>query len=197
MGLIIYGCLSALIKTGAFHKGSTVGLKQIIFTCFPYGLFMLLFFGLGLLLQFIVNDFVAVVMFRDKIRFKSAWSRALNLISQNVRNLVKFFFLQIGLGLCALVIASAISLIETVWLMIPVVILGTFFGLISLLLPVALRSAYFVILIIIMLPPALFIMYGMTCSYLPFSVFFRTLSLKFLARLSEHYNLFDYPEKPL
>ena len=196
IGLIIFGLASALIKTGVFHKNSSVGFKQIFFACLPFGLMTLLFLAAVGLLQFIVGNFVTIVMLKDKICFRSAWPKTMELINANIGNFVKFFFLEVGLGLCALILASLISLIETVWLMIPVGLLATFFGLISVLLPVALRQTYFVVLVIIMLPPALFILYGMVCSYLPFSVFFRTLTLKFMARISEQYNLFNYTEQP-
>jgi len=192
LGLIIWLCIWTLIKLGAFDKTAAVGFWRIFLTCLPYGLLALLLLIVTAIIGVIINDFVLVVMFKDKVKIMQAWPKALSIISAHKTDLIKYIFIKLGLGICCAIISGILNLAVFLGLLFPAGITAAIFYLIYLIVPLTLRFLYFIILFIVAVPVLLFLIYCLMCLYLPFAVFFRTLSLKFISRLDPNYNLFNY-----
>lgn len=192
LGLLIFGCVSALIKIGVFSEGAALGFKPIFFVCLPYVLLLLLYIIIIGVLFLFLRDFVTVIMFKEKIKFLAAWPKAVMLISLNKMVFIKYIFLNIGLGICSAIIYGVLSLVAMAGLILPVGLVAAVFYLIYSFIPVSFYFLYFIVLFIIAVPAALFLIYCFICSYLPIAVFFRVLGLKLIARLNPQYNLFNF-----
>ncbi|MCX5704179.1 MAG: hypothetical protein NT066_06805, partial [Candidatus Omnitrophica bacterium] len=188
--LVIVICVFALGKLGVFDKAKTIGFMQVFFTCLPYGLLLLGILFMSLIIYFINNNFVLVVMFKDKIKILQALSKALAIIKANKLDVIKYLFIQLGLGICAHILYACLSFATFLGLLLPVGVLVILFRSIFMLIPAGIHLVYFIVLFTLVTPLALFLLYAFICLGLPFGVFSRTLSLKFIARLDPHYNLF-------
>ncbi len=192
MGLDIYLCFAKLKAIGAMVKGSQVGILKIFLACLPYLGFFFLIMLLAGLIHLFVHDFVILIMSRDKAKILSSFAKAAEIINKHRGVFIKYIFVKIGLLICAAVIHSVASLMATFGLFFPVLIS---IGLFSLLYGVS-HLVFFIIFILIGIPLALIFIYFFMCLGLPFAVFFRTLSIKFMGRLSPEYNLFQLQAKP-
>lgn len=149
------------------------------------------------LVSFIVNDFALVVMYKDRIATVAAIKKACALINQHKADTAKYLLMKIALSICVSLIYTVLILVTIFGILYPGVIAGVAAIAFSRLLPAALHAGYFVLIAIIAVAVLLFIGYCTMCFYVPFAVFFRTLSIKFMGRLHEHYNLFLYTKEPL
>lgn len=183
-------CIMAIARLGVFDKANTAGLKQVFFTCLPYALWLLFVLFSSSIISFITTNFVLVVMFKDKIKILEAWLRSLAIINANKLEVIKYLFVFLGLNFCARILCGLLSLAVFAGLSLPLGAVALLFIFIFHFIPVAQRLLYFIALFILVTPLALFLSYGLICLSLPFGVFFRTLSLKFIARLYPGYNLF-------
>lgn len=188
--LVIVMCILALIKLGVFDKAATIGFVRIFLACLPYVLILLLLIFIGLIIHIIAEHFVSVVMFRDKIKFMLAWQKTLSLLSARKADFVAYIFIIMGLHLCSGIIYGVISWLAVIGIIFPVGILAVLFYFLYQLVPATMHILYFTVLFIIAAPILLFLSYCLSCLSLPFGVFFRTLSLKFIGRLDQRYNLF-------
>ncbi|MEW6008329.1 MAG: hypothetical protein AB1629_01690 [Candidatus Omnitrophota bacterium] len=189
-GLLTVGLIYNLINLGVFQKEANVGFKQIFLTCLPYGLLLFSVIFIALLISLIAQDFVLVVMFKDKIKIMKAWRKILAMLRVHKVDFVKYLCIKLGLAICSAIIAGLLSFITFIGLLLPGGITVAVFYLIYLILPKAFRLLYSIILFMVGIPLFLFLLYCLTALNLPFAVFFRTFSLKFLARLDQNYNLF-------
>ena len=191
-GLIIFLGILALTNIGVFDKTVHLGFKKIFLTGFPYAMFVLLIVFIAAIIYLIVHDFVVAVMWKDKISIRQAWPKTLSILGAAKADFIKYLFAKLGLAICAAIIFGIFHLVITFALLIPAGIIGAIGYLIYRLIPTGLRWAYWVVLAIIGVPTFLFVIYCLICFDLPVGVFFRTLSLKFFARLEPHYDLFSY-----
>lgn len=192
MGLDIYLCFAKLKAIGALVKGSQVGILKIFLTCLPYLGFLFLIMLLAGLVHLFVHDFVILIMSRDKAKILSSFAKAATLVNKHKGVFIKYIFVKIGLVICAAIIHSIASLMATFGLFFPVLIS---IGLFSLLYSAS-HLLFFILLIFIGIPLALIFIYFFMCLGLPFAVFFRTFSIKFMGRISPEYNLFQLQAKP-
>jgi len=191
-GVPLFICLSKLAKLGVFNNTVQAGLMQIFFICLPYALWLVFLALILLIFSVLVNDFVLIVMFKDKIRITQALREFLVIVRRHKAVFAKYIFIKCGLTVCAWLISGVLSLLTFVGLILPAGILGAVFYFIYRLLPSMFRTPYFIILFVVLAPILALLFYCRLCLYLPFAVFFRTLSLKVIARIEPRYNLFNY-----
>lgn len=189
-GLIIFMCVSSLIKIGIFTKTSTIGFLKILGVCLPPILLFILLIIIAAIIYLIVNDFVLAVMLREKIKFLQAWEKTLAILGLNKVNFILYILIKIGLNICASLIYLIVYLASLFGMLFPTMACISVFYFIYRIIPEGLQIFYIVILLIIAIPLAIFLIYCLLCLYLPFAIFFRTLSVKFLGRLNPRYNLF-------
>ncbi|MDP2923361.1 MAG: hypothetical protein Q8O30_06560 [Candidatus Omnitrophota bacterium] len=189
-GLIIFMCVSSLIKIGIFTKTSETGFLKILGVCLPSILLFILLIIIAAIIYLIVNDFVLAVMLREKIKFLQAWKKTLAILGLNKINFILYILIKIGLNICASLIYLIVYLASLFGILFPTMACISVFYFIYRIIPDGLQIFYIVILLIIAIPLAIFLIYCLLCLYLPFAIFFRTLSVKFLGRLNPRYNLF-------
>lgn len=198
LGIIIFMLFFALIKMGVFGKTPTMGFLKIFLTCLPFGILLFLIIFIAAIIGLITQDFVLVAMFKDRLKIRQAWKRVLDIIRENKVETTIYLLLKVGLNICMSFLSGILALGVFCGLLLPLGIIALLFYFLYLIMPAAGHFFYFIILFIIAAPLIIFLWYCLICLYVPFAVFRRTLSLKFIARLSPHYNLFrinpDYKE---
>lgn len=189
IALIVGPCLWQLSTLGVFNEGSLVPASKIFFTCLPYGLIFILFLLFASIVGFVNHELVTVVMYKDGITTVSAWKKMLNIIKLNKLLIIKCIFVRFGLAICCFFIAMLIHLIAGIAVLLPSILIGVLGFLIFKAIPQAMQTPFIVVSAIIFTPVVLFLLYCLICLDLPFAVFFRTFSIKFLGRLEDSYNL--------
>ena len=187
LGVVIWRLAVVLNRFGVFQDQVTAGFGQIALACLPGGLSILILITIGLVMNLFLSDFVAAVMYKDRIRVMEAWSRVLALISSHRRDCIKYFFIVIGLRLCTLLLSFFVFIAAFLSLFIPALIIVGLFISVAAAVPI-LRIPLLAVLILAFLCGV----YFSICLGLPFAVFFRTLSIKCLARMDPRYNLFSF-----
>ncbi|MFH0771680.1 MAG: hypothetical protein V1933_03575 [Candidatus Omnitrophota bacterium] len=190
-GIIVFICANILIKAGVFGKSAPVGKEifHIFLLCLPYAGALLFFILCAALIGFITREFVLVSMFKDKINIIQAWRNVLGLIKGNFGNFVMYLLIKIGLGICCGIIYALLFITAIVGLILPGAIIGFLSYLAYLIIPVSLKAALTVVIFIVIVPVVLFLIYCLMSLYLPFAVFFRAFSIKFLGALNPDYAL--------
>jgi hypothetical protein len=189
-GLIIFMCLRSLFKLGVFAKTSTVGFLKIFLTCLPFLLLFILLIIISAIIYLIVNDFVIVAMFKDKIKFTQAWPKVSKILLANKVNFILYILIKWALAIAASLIYFIIYLISLFSLLFPAVMSICILYCLYLIIPGALHIPYLIVLFIVGVPFLFFLLFCLLCLYLPFAVFFRTFSIKFIGCLEPQYNLF-------
>ncbi|MFA5271803.1 MAG: hypothetical protein WC412_05640 [Candidatus Omnitrophota bacterium] len=167
-------------------------IMKVLSSAIPYILLLLLFILLAGIIQFIINNFVVPVMFKEKKSIFKALPIALEIINNNKANTLIYLLISIGFYICASIIYSIISFIAVMAIIFPVIIIGSLLTIIYKTIPVVSQPLVLTICVIIGIPVMLFFWYCLICMYLPFAVFFRAFSLKFLGKLDSRYDLFKY-----
>jgi hypothetical protein len=167
---------------------------KVLSLAIPYILLLLLFILLAGTVRFIINNFVVPVMFKEKKSILKALPVALGIINSNKENVFVYLLILIGFYICALIIYSIISFIAVMAIVFPAIIIGTLASFFYKAMPGAYQPIFVIICVIIAIPVMLFFWYCLISMSLPFSVFFRTFSLKFLGRLDSRYDLFKYTD---
>lgn len=156
---------------------------------------LILFFLLIMVFSIVglaVNDFIIVIMFKEKIKFSAAFKNFMALFSAYKSEFILYLFVRWGINICASLIAMVLMLAGLIVLLIPGIILAGLCYLIFKITPVSIYPLYFILLtcfLAIVIPAAI---YALWCINLPLAVFLRTFSLKFISRLDSRYNLFTY-----
>jgi hypothetical protein len=171
LGLLVFICFQALAREGVFSNTGVIGFKQIFFTLLPFGLCAALVIFITIIITVMNNDFVLVVMFRDRLKIMQAWSKVLAVFSTNRSALVKYLFIKLGLVICCYFM-SLLYIAAFIGLLLPVGISSALLFLIYRSLPSALHLAYFIILGTIATPILFFLFYCLMCLSLPFTVFY-------------------------
>ncbi|MBU2101981.1 MAG: hypothetical protein KKF80_01145, partial [Candidatus Omnitrophica bacterium] len=183
------------ITLGAFDAPRTMGILSIILKSIPFLLALVVFIIIVSIVHCIANDFVLVIMAARNTTFMPAVHESFILISRNTFATVKYLFIKMGLGICAGIIAAIINLILLIGLLIPIIIVAAAFYALYSATPLPAQPVVSVIVFIIAFPVMLTFWYCVACLHLPFAVFFRTLSIKFLGLLDNRYNLFTISQK--
>jgi len=188
-GWLIFLIFKDVMRLAVYSKSCSVGLKQILLTFLPYVftfIALLIFSGI---VSLVISDFVQIAMFKNKIKFMPAFLKTIGLISQNKGNFIVYILVKIGLSIACGIIFILLYLISLLILIIPGAIIALIFYLFYQILP---HLVFFIILFIVVVPIFLAIVVFFACLRLPFAVFFRILSMKFIARLDPNYNLFRH-----
>lgn len=166
-------------------------LKSSLFGIIAWIILLLIALFTVVIITVIIRDFTLVIMFRDRSNFVPAFRKSIEIISSAKKIFLKYLFILIGMGIASNFISTLAILAAFIGLLFPAALLTGLFYLISLIIPAGLKSAYIlVVMIVIATPLALAVVIFLNCLTLPFAVFFRTLNLKFIARLAPEYNLF-------
>ncbi|MDD5195554.1 MAG: hypothetical protein PHQ96_07790, partial [Candidatus Omnitrophica bacterium] len=83
LAFILFLGFRALFTLGAFSNPSSVGILKIFFTCLPFVLTFFLIIFISALLQFIVEDFVLIIMFKESKTIMPSVRAACSLINAN------------------------------------------------------------------------------------------------------------------
>ena len=153
---------------------------------------MLFFIILALILvNIIARDLVLPVMYKEKMGVMGGWRQVLNIVSSDKVGFIKYVLLKALLRIGAGIIAVVISVVVLLMLLIPLGILAGLLFSVSLLMPLAVKVFYYIFLAGLAVLALFILLFIMNIVLLPIPVFFRTFSLKFLARMDERYNLFQ------
>ena len=192
LGLIIFGCIMTLSKIGAFNQQVSPDFLKILSAILPFILLCVLFIVISIFIYIVVNDFALVVMFKDKIGIIAAIKKVLSLLGANKVNFLLYVLIKWGLAICAYLIYNIMYLVTFLGLLFPALTTASFLYFIYKIIPKDVQSIFLVVVVIIAIPIVLFLWYCFVCVSLPFAVFFRTFSVKFLGKLDSRYNLFVY-----
>jgi len=192
LGVIGGACFLILFAIGTFNQPSSAGFVPILLTCLAFGALFMLALALVILVGFAVHEFVLFVMFRDRIGIKEAWPKFVSIFKKNKLDFVVYFFVKLGLSIACWLIYAMISLAAYISLFWPALVIGgCIYAIYNFLSATALQIVFLVGAAIVFLPVGLFFLYCLYCLNLPFAVFLRTLSLKFIARIDPGLNLFN------
>ncbi len=190
--IIVILAIVTLAKAG-IPAGSEMTAKhffEILAICFPY-----VFVGIVLILSasiigFIVRDFVVIAMFKDGLNVVPAFLNIWSLLKKNLGNFVLYILIKIGIGICA-GIAIAIGGVACIGgLILPAAGIGLLVYLMHFIIPHQFLFLYGVLVFAALFPILLFFIMCLCYLNMPFGIFFRTFSIKFLAALDPRYNLF-------
>lgn len=184
--VFISGNIFQVLKDNISHQQ----IGKTILVCLPFGFVFLFLMLLSGIVFLITRDFVIVIMRKDNIRITQAWKKVFSILQVHKLLLVKYILLKIGLGICSAIIYNLLTLLSLIGIVLPFIILMGLFFILHTILQETYQYLYFVIYLFILIPALSFFAYFMFCLNLPFAVFFRTLSLKFIGRLEPHYDLF-------
>ena len=194
-GLIIFYLFKNLISLGVFTAAAKPVVWKIIVFCVCYGLLFLFWVLVVLTIAYlIVMDFIVPLMFKDKIKFMAAYSKFAGLFNKHKREFFTFWALRVGLSICCSLCSGIFIFLAILVLIIPVGIIVFILFFPFYFLYKAFPIAYFILLSLIGVPILLFIGYCLCGIILPFGIFLRTLSLKFLARIDGKYDFFKYQQ---
>lgn len=197
LGIFAFIVYLVFIKSGVFNHPTGSDVLQIIIGIIALGMLFLGIFFIAAMIGLIVNDFVLIVMFKDKLKVMPAWGKAFAAIKHNKLDFFIYFLIKLGLSIVASIVYSVLSLaiaFGLLMVMMPIAII--IFGLYQLIPPGSGQVIYTTIFLVLTLPPLAFLWYCLLCAYLPIAVFFRAFSVKFMGRIAPEYNLFKLTAPP-
>jgi len=134
-------------------------------------------------------DLVLPIMYKDRIKALAGIGKAWALVKANKGNFVVYLLIKIGLGIGAGITFMLAFIAAGIVLLIPVVLVVVALYFISKTLPAAALLPYWVIAGVILTPIVIFLLFCLSSLNLPFAVFFRSMSMKFLEKLDPQYAL--------
>ncbi|MDD5271004.1 MAG: hypothetical protein PHE80_07470 [Candidatus Omnitrophica bacterium] len=134
-------------------------------------------------------DIVLPIMFKDRIKTLAGIGRAWALVKANKGNFTVYILIKIGLGIGAGIAYTIVAIGAAIVLLIPIALVAAALYFLSKVLPAAAVLPYWIITGVILTPICLFIFYCLMALNLPFAVFFRSMSIKFLEKLDPQYAL--------
>lgn len=194
IALIVFLGFVSLSNIGAFNKNASLGFWKILSAILPAILLFVLVIIVCALIGLIMNDFVTIVMFKDRIKIVQAIKKVFSILAGNKLNFVIYVLIKMGLSIVSSIIYSIASFVAIMGLIFPVGVSAAIFYFIFKVMPKDAQPIFMIILIVIAIPVILFLWYCLMCMYLPFALFFRTFSVKFFGRLDNRYNLFKYAD---
>lgn len=182
IGTIVYG----MISCGAFQKGfewaPAVALKIFLAPALTGIIFLILFF----IFAFLMDHFVVPIMAFDECAVSQALKRLGGILGANWKDFLLFILVFFLLSIVAGVFAGLLALVAAIVLLIAAAVI---FGLPFLLLWLAFKlKVIFIIYAIVAGIPYIFAaIITVIAMSLPFAVFFRVFSLKYLLNLGAGY----------
>lgn len=155
-----------------------------------WGLIIVCVVILIIILIVIVRDLVLPIMFKHRIGIIGGWRVVLPIIKMEKLNFTKYILIKLGLRIITAIIIGLISMAVIFSLLIQFGVLGGILYSLSLAMPITIRCGYYIFLILLGITAFISIIFLINLLLLPVPVFFRTFSLKFLARVDEKYDLF-------
>ncbi|MBP6943620.1 MAG: hypothetical protein KBB79_01920 [Candidatus Omnitrophica bacterium] len=134
-------------------------------------------------------DLVLPIMFKERIKTLAGIGRAWALVKANKGNFAVYILIKIGLGIGAGIAYTILAIGAAIVLLIPIVLVVVVLYSLHKGLPAEAVLPYWIITGIILTPVCLFIIYCLIALNLPFAVFFRSMSMKFLEKLDPQYAL--------
>jgi len=197
LGVLFLPFILILWKTNFSGQDPAAALMQIFSVSAPL---LVLFFILIVIFGFVVlvaNDFIVPVMYRDKIGFTKAYAQVRPIIMESKFEVLIYCLIKSALGLGIGIASMIIAFLAILALILPVLILAVLLYGVYLILPAPAQLIFAITSLIITLPVLGFIfMLSIWCLNLPFAVFMRIFSLKFISRLAPRYNLFKLDITP-
>jgi hypothetical protein len=142
----------------------------------------------------LTRDLILPVMYKNHRKIKDVWKEMLPLIRNESGEIFKYMMLKLGLRIAAAIVGGLAALAVIIGLMIPAgIIAGGMYFLFNMT-PEYLKWGYIGLAIILGLMVVVFVIFVLNMVLLPISVFFKTFSLKFLARLDSKYDAFSIKE---
>ena len=143
----------------------------------------------------LTRDLVLPVVYKENISVFAGWKRVLPVISREKYNTLMYLLIKAGLRLLTALAAGVVFVIAMMLCLLPLLVIGALLYSFSLVLPLFLRVPYYVLLIMLGVIVGVLMLVLLNMATLPIPVYFRTFSLKFLARLDEGYDLFRLTAK--
>ncbi len=167
-----------------------MGFFKILSALLPAIILFILVIIIAAIFGMIINDFVIVVMSKDRLKTTAAIKKVFSVLAANKLNFFMYTLIKIGLAIVCSIIYSLVTFMTVMSLLFPAGIIAFIFYFVFKTLPHGAQPVFTVIGVLIAVPIVLFLWYCLMAMSLPFAVFFRTFSVKFLGRLDSRYNLF-------
>lgn len=190
LGVIIIFSIMVLILIGGINLlGSTPALWKVLLVIL-WGLLLIFLIITLILINVTVHDLVLPIMYKDKIGIIKGWQAILGKIKSEKLNFTKYLLIKLGLRILTNIASGLFSMVVFFALLIQLGIIGGLLYSVSFALPAAIKLGYYILLIVLGIISFIAIIFIINLILLPIPVYFRTYSLKFLARLDERYDLF-------
>jgi hypothetical protein len=187
--LIIVSFFNMVFNSSPFHYTGKDFIK-LLSILLPLIIVLIIFWFVAILIYVILVDFVQPIMFRDKTKFFAALNKVLILIKKTPANFACYILIKAGLAICASLVSTIVSFVAIFGLILPLVLIASAAYFIYKTLAGNFGQVFLVFCVIFAIPLFLALWYFLISLYLPFAVFFRTLSIKFMAEIDQNYNLF-------
>lgn len=188
MGLLLAPLLASLIagKNPIEHPWTNIVI--------PLCIFLLVVLPVSILSSVFESDVLVPVMMKDDVKVIPGWQKVFSIVLKNKQNFVLYVLLKIGLGICAGILCFIAYLILLIALFIAGGLLALIFYGIGKLLPAIVQSPCIGIIIALFIVILIVVIFaGIIITGLPAAVFFRILSIKFLAAIDTTYTLLPVP----
>lgn len=150
--------------------------------------FVVVVFAVGIFSAMLI-DLVLPIMFKDRIRTLAGIGKAWALVKANKGNFTVYLLIKMGLAIGAGIVYMLVFIAAAILVLIPLVLIVVALYFLSKTLPAAAVLPYWIISGVILTPVCVFLLYCLTALNLPFAVFFRSMSMKFLEKLDPQYAL--------
>ncbi len=198
LGFLVYLIIAALIKSGLINV-STLSPEQVIklvLMLVPALIIGSIAFIIAAVISLIMRDLAVPIMYKERIRSLAAWGKSWALIKKNAGNFVVYVLIKMGLGIGAGIVYLLAFIAGFIIVAIPVALVVFALWLITKTVPHIALLPYWIFFGVVLTPVCLFLLYCLMALNLPFAVFFRTYSLKFLEKLDPQY-AFIKTDKPV
>ncbi len=197
-GFLMYLAVAALIKSGLVNTSSPSPEQviKIILMLIPVILAALALFTITAVISLIMKDLAVPIMYKERIRSLAAWGKSWELIKKNAGDFTVYVLIKMGLGIGAGIVYLLAFIAGFLIVAIPVALVVFALWLITKTVPGIAILPYWIFFGVILAPVCLFLLYCLMALNLPFAVFFRTYSLKFLEKLDPQY-AFIKTDKPV
>ncbi len=198
LGFLIYLIIAALIKSGLINvpHPSPEQVIKLVLMLIPALIVGLIAFVIAGMISLIMRDLAVPIMYKERIHSLAAWGKSWALIKKNAGNFVVYVLIKIGLGIGAGIVYLLAFIAGFIIVAIPVALVVLALWLVTKTVPHIALLPYWIFFGVALTPVCLFLLYCLMALNLPFAVFFRTYSLKFLEKLDPQY-AFIKTDKPV
>lgn len=193
--VLLFFCTTVIlwgsVLAGSLYLSRNVHIAiRILFVITPWiFIALLILVGLGIV-SIIARDLVLAVIYKYKIGILSGWRKIIPVIKREKTNLIIYILIKTALRILSAILGGFFSFAVMFALLIPASITFGLLYLTSTALPTFLIWGYYAVLILLAIVCIVTIIVIVNFILLPIPVYFRTFSLKFLARLDDRYDLF-------